>query len=513
MRTKHIVGIAPTSFNMQSADSGTRMAISSEGISMFRATGNTEEQTVSLVSATGDATIVGTFSTGFAPDGRIEMSSGSSVPERIKFYSGAPQELSYGYIKSDVDYLMKDSTSDVAITSNNQRLELQLSSYTRPTGLTPTTATFTTSISHGFKTGESVIITSTNGCNTDGGSVVVTVTSTTQFTCIPNTTINESPISGSTGSVRKSRIYVSDTSMFSPTGGHISFGGAFVAFPAATKLSFSSKGSSDSSIVKNIFGSGTAGITGTGVGTRTATTTTAHGFQIGDTVYITGVTGIASEVAVVATLPTTSSFTYTSVNTGTRTGTGGTITLYPSLKECVNVTLSSSDGGYIVTSDDVYDNYNFTSIRINTGSVDRATFPFESTMRLKSIPKSTNGLTSTSEIQFETDVFSVTAPTVEFDTGAVDVSITSGGLEIDTIAVRGSARGIIAATSATILTTVTHGLGTTPISVVACARNNSFGGQSLSAMTGNFTSTTFTIFILNGSNTAVAAAASWIASA
>jgi hypothetical protein len=66
-------------------------------------------------------------------------------------------------------------------------------------------------------------------------------------------------------------------------------------------------------------------------------------------------------------------------------------------------------------------------------------------------------------------------------------------------------------TSATAVTTITHGLGTTPTSVVASPRGNTFSATThLHVYVGNIGATTFTIY--GGSGTAGAAVAySWIA--
>jgi len=356
-------------FFLKSAETGTRVAIASDGISMFKATGNTEEQTVSLVSATGDATIVGKFSTGFSPNARVELDSGSAVPESIKFYSGLINESIPASIKTDIgDLYTLLPTVSVASASNGQKVGLQVSSYSRssPSNI----VTFNTTLSHQFKVGESVTVTGTTDCDTLTPATILTTPSSTQFTCIPNS--GTSSISSTGGYARLSRIYVTNTSDFGPAG-YVNFslsanGGRSVDYY------FTSKGSSDTALVRSILGSASAGITGTGSGTRTANTTVAHGFTVGDRVVITGVTPTAlNETVVVLTTPTTTSFTYTSASgTATRTGTTGSITLYPSFKNVTNRYAFSGDGGTFTTGDDISDMYKFGRMVVKSPELDKS---------------------------------------------------------------------------------------------------------------------------------------------
>jgi hypothetical protein len=60
--------------------------------------------------------------------------------------------------------------------------------------------------------------------------------------------------------------------------------------------------------------------------------------------------------------------------------------------------------------------------------------------------------------------------------------------------------------------TVTHGLGTTPASVVATVRNNTYSASlNTNIFVGSRTGTTFTVYANNGAGGAVAAAFSWMA--
>ena len=93
-----VVGISPTSFNMQSSGSSTRLALTSSHIDMYK-DGN---KTVQFDGKTGDATIVGKFSTGFSPDPRIEINSGFTEPEIVTFYSGLEDEESPAYVRSSI---------------------------------------------------------------------------------------------------------------------------------------------------------------------------------------------------------------------------------------------------------------------------------------------------------------------------------------------------------------------------------------------------------------------------
>ena len=107
MSSGFIVGISPTSFNMQSSGSSTRLALNSSHIDMYK-DGN---KTIQFDGNTGDATIVGKFSTGFSPDARVELDSSSIKPESIKFYSGITSEIDPGFIETD-EYTYQVASGD-----------------------------------------------------------------------------------------------------------------------------------------------------------------------------------------------------------------------------------------------------------------------------------------------------------------------------------------------------------------------------------------------------------------
>jgi hypothetical protein len=107
MSTGYIVGISPTSFNMQSSGSNTRLSLTSSEIAMYKS----GDKTVSLDGSNGNATIVGKFSTGFSPNARVELDSSSTKPESIKFYSGIASEIDPGFIETD-EYTYQVASGD-----------------------------------------------------------------------------------------------------------------------------------------------------------------------------------------------------------------------------------------------------------------------------------------------------------------------------------------------------------------------------------------------------------------
>jgi hypothetical protein len=74
--------------------------------------------TVSIDGSTGDATIVGKFSTGFSPDPRIEINSGFSEPEIITFFSGLPDEEEPAFIRSSLISNLPSSFGTAGTASN-----------------------------------------------------------------------------------------------------------------------------------------------------------------------------------------------------------------------------------------------------------------------------------------------------------------------------------------------------------------------------------------------------------
>ena len=118
MSTGYIVGISPTSFNMQSSGSSTRLSLTSSEIAMYKS----GEKTVSLDGTTGDATIVGKFATGFPPDARVQLDSGSTIPESISFYSGAIGETDAGLIYTTAETAIGSVSTSISSSSNGQTL-------------------------------------------------------------------------------------------------------------------------------------------------------------------------------------------------------------------------------------------------------------------------------------------------------------------------------------------------------------------------------------------------------
>jgi hypothetical protein len=97
--------------------------------------------------------------------------------------------------------------------------------------------------------------------------------------------------------------------------------------------------------------------------------------------------------------------------------------------------------------------------------------------------------------------------------GNIRVKVNSSGVitKGNGAVIRGTTGNIGTTTSGTNLT-VTHGLGTTPISVVATVRSNVYSAAlNQNIFVGNFTATTFTVFSNNGAGGAAASAFSWIA--
>jgi len=371
MRTKHIVGIAPTSFNMQSADTGTRMTITSDGISMFRATGNTEEQTVSLVSATGDATIVGKFSTGFSPAARVVLDSGDTVPESIQFYSGSDIETDHGSILVDTleDIGVREGQYvpfGTALASSNNQIPSTAVITASSNNVTLPTSTINVDDTTDYDATANAI-----DVETDQGwqTVLYTGKTATSFTgCTGGSGVIN------TGNKIGARIYISFISphTFSTIP---SSGGAWSdAISYNGELEFYNKTAITSS--KTI-----SGLTGSGPGTRTLTTTTAHGYTIGDVVVISGVTPSAlNETVFVRSTPNTTSFTYTSAATGTRSSGGSTI-VNASLR---GVRLTAGSTSAINAGNIIYGYPRFGEIVITAPKTDDSVYPASSAVALTS---------------------------------------------------------------------------------------------------------------------------------
>jgi len=371
MRTKHIVGIAPTSFNMQSADTGTRMAISSEGISMFRATGNTEEQTVSLVSASGDATIVGKFSTGFSPNARVVLDSGDTVPESIQFYSGSDIETGHGSILVGTleDIGVREGqyvAFGTALASSNNQIPSTAVITSSSNNVTLPTSTINVDDTTDYDATDNAI-----DVETDQGwqTVLYTGKTATSFTgCTGGTGVIN------TGNRIGARIYISFTSPHDYDSIPSSGGAWSDAISYNGELEFYNKTAITSS--KTV-----SGLTGSGAGTRTLTTTTAHGYTIGDVVVISGVTPSAlNETVYVRSTPNTTSFTYTSAQAGTRTSGGSTI-VNASLR---GVRLTAGVTSAINAGNIIYGYPRYGQIEITAPKTDDSVYPASSAVALTS---------------------------------------------------------------------------------------------------------------------------------
>jgi hypothetical protein len=248
MSTGYIVGISPTSFNMQSSGSNTRLSLTSSEIAMYKS----GDKTVSFDGSNGNATIIGNFSTGFSPNPRVELSSGGAgIAEYIKFYSESAI-TNPGYIKSDAFYI--DGSTHVANTSSGSSL--------------PTSRIYADSV---------------------------------------NEPLDTYSYFYSSGIIR----------VFASVGGVYSFND--VTYSGITP-----------SFTKSI-----TAITGTAPGTRTASigNTGSNTIVSGDKVQIAGVTPSSLNEIVTVTSANTTSFTYTSANSGTYSSSG-TATRYASFNNC-----------------------------------------------------------------------------------------------------------------------------------------------------------------------------------
>lgn len=538
MRTKHIVGIAPTSFNMQSADTGTRMAISSEGISMFRATGNTEEQTVSLVSASGDATIVGKFSTGFSPNARVVLDSGDTVPESIQFYSGSDIETDHGSI-------LVGTLEDTGVRENGYVPFGSVTGATASTVQVPSTAVITSSSDNVTLPTSTINVDDATGYPASGAIDVETslgwqtvlysgATGTTFTGCTGGSGVIN------TGNKIGSRVYLTFTS---PHDYDSIPSSANMWSPAVTysgELEYYGKDSGISQkTVTNI-----SALSG---GSRTITTSmTAHGYEVGDVVVIAGVNPATLNGTVfVRSTPAFNTFTYSTTQSASYIS-GGSLTHTASLRG-VRVT----DYGSAEAADGMYNGNiicgypRYGQIEITAPKTDGSVYPASSAVALTSAkmfgtePVENPTVEINGKLRFPyTGDASLTGNTHAIQVGLTDsynlvidnneimtrvnggassliLNAEGGNVSINGIIARGHSRGIIntGVLSTTALTYVTHSLGTTPISVVASARDNGFGGSSMTPTVGNFGATTFSIFVVNASGTAVSPALSWIASA
>ncbi len=167
--------------------------------------------------------------------------------------------------------------------------------------------TITTTAAHGFTTGQIVVIAGVTDVSFNGTFTIATVPSTTTFT-YPQTGPDAS--SGS-GIVANNTVTwsVNDVAGGNSTVGTITTSGLYTApavVPAAITATIAASGAVRSSNVVTI------------------TTTAAHGFIVGQTVVIAGVTDVSfNGTFLIATVPSTTTFTYTQAGTNATSG-GGT---------------------------------------------------------------------------------------------------------------------------------------------------------------------------------------------
>jgi len=568
MGTGFIVGISPTSFNMQSSGSSTRLALSSSHIDMYK----NGDKTVQFDGNTGDATIVGKFSTGFSPNARVELDSGSAVPESIKFYSGDFWENNSGSIASDYYQGTYTTNSIAKVSSLSNNTYIPAIAYTISTSqnvpsIPPTTfygyirtspafnaydfpnsgyldistnlgvrTIYYSSVSTPITTdttsdltlplsSATINVTSTLSYESNGqlsvGGVLVTYTGKTAstftgcsasgtgtitsgssvdgqsrftvggineaWTTVPNspigvrlyvvtsTTANAFPLDALKDSVDPGSIYkLSIPGIYS---GNQYFSYIGVQKSSTTAMSISTIGT----------------LTG---GTRTATLASAHTFKINDQVTIASVTPTQiNGTYYVTAVPSSTSFTYATSISNAYTS-GGNVVLSPSIKGISLSSGSSSNGGTAATSDEIKVTPASNAITISAPTItDYAQVPYTGSSAVFTGGAVYNG--------YVIDIN---------DT----INFTANKLFKNNISpIKSSVGGVLSSSSTTALTYVTHNLGVTPSSVVASVRSNSTGASHSHVYTGNFTSTTFSLYTTftnsSGITTQSSAATSWIA--
>jgi hypothetical protein len=378
MRTKHIVGIAPTSFNMQSADTGTRMTITSDGISMFRATGNTEEQTVSLVSATGDATIVGKFSTGFEPNARVVLDSGETVPESIQFYSGSDIETDHGTI-------LVDTVENVGVRENEYIPFGLVTGATGSTVQVPSTAVITSSSNNVTLPTSTINVDDTADYPASGAIDVETNLGWKTVLYSGKTSTTFTGCTGGSGVINTggrvgARVYLTFTSPHEY--GSIPSSGGFwspAVFYQGELEYYAKDGGISQKTVTNI--------SPLSSGSRTITTSmTAHGYEVGDVVVIAGVNpATLNETVFVRSTPAFNTFTYSTTQSASYSS-GGSLTHSASLRG-VRVTdyggnEPPADG---ISNGDLIAGYpRYGEILITAPKTDDSVYPASSTVSLTS---------------------------------------------------------------------------------------------------------------------------------
>lgn len=555
MRTKHIVGIAPTSFNMQSADTGTRMAISSDGISMFRATGSTEEQTVSLVSASGDATIVGKFSTGFSPNARVELDSGSTTPESIKFYSGDEWEENSGSVASD-DYYATYSNASIAEVSS-----LSNNTYVPAAASTPNIAqesgSFPAAVNSIYSFRTSPVNQAYDFPYTGYLDVSTDLGIRTFYyqSCVTPTTTNTT--SDLTLPLSDATINVTSTTSYE-TSGQLAVGGTLVTYTGKTASTFTGCSSSGTGTITS--GASVDGQSEFAVISTNETWTPVVNTQVGVRLYVTASTSAnAFPLAALKDsvdagsiyrlyLPVAMSggnagFSYIGVQKTSTTaisintigsligGTARTATLASAHTFKINdkITIASVlpaaiNGSYTVTAVPTATSFTYATTVANaytsTGNV--RLLPSIRGIALSSGSSNYGGTALTGheiEVLPAAKAVTISAPSVVdyadavysgssavFSGGASyngyvvadndTINLTAKNLLKNTVSpIKASVGGILTTTSTDAVTTVTHRLGVTPSAVVASVRSNTHGdGTHVHAYTGGYTATTFTIY-------------------
>lgn len=165
---------------------------------------------------------------------------------------------------------------------------------------TTTTVTLTTSAAHGFKVGDTVVVTGID----EVFNGTYTAISPTSSTTITYSTSSTGTISSTTYNATAQRVDSQG----------VTLGSAIVI----TNRAFAQSST-------------------TALGTATITTTSIHSLAIGDTVRISGLSSVLDGDYVVATVPTTTTFTYTRSWNGTAVTALGTAASQPSANAQVRV--------------------------------------------------------------------------------------------------------------------------------------------------------------------------------
>lgn len=361
MSTGFIVGISPTSFNMQSSSSSTKLSITNDEIAMYKSgtqsvsfksdgsfllrsvTGGAGSQrieidssgislynssnskTVSLDGSDGNATIVGKFSTGFSPNARVVLDSGDTVPESIQFYSGSDIETDHGSVlvgvKEDIGVrengyvpfgLVTGATGSTVQVPSNALITSSSNNVTLPT------PTINVDDTADYPASGAIDVETTLGWQT----VLYTGKTATTFTgCTGGSGVIN------TGNRIGARVYLTFTSPHTystiPSSGP--FWSPAVSYQGGELEYYNKDGGVSQKTVSNI--------SALSSGSRTITTSaTAHGYEVGDVVVIAGVNpATLNETVFVRSVPSFNTFTYQTSQSATY-NSGGSSTHTASLR-------------------------------------------------------------------------------------------------------------------------------------------------------------------------------------